>query len=143
MDPHVELEYRGQPVTLLYSMDVLFDASERFGSVRDMLTLLGAESREGFEAVRWMFMRMAHEGELARRENGEKPREDLPEDLIPQRLRPGEYTIIRDACTKAVELGYRREEDDEEAAEEDEGLAELRAKKAGDAPTARRSRTAG
>ena len=120
MDPHVELEYRGQP-----------------------MTLLGAESREGVEAVRWMFMRMAHEGELARRENGETPRADLPEDLLPKRMRPGEYMTLRDACTKAVELGYRREEDDGEDAEEDEGLAELRAKKAGGGPTARRSRTAG
>ncbi len=51
--------------------------------------------------------------------------------------------LLRDACTKAVELGYRREEDDGEDAEEDEGLAELRAKKAGGGPTARRSRTAG
>ena len=138
MDPHVELEYRGRQITLLYSMDVLFDASEHFGSVRDMLSLLGAESREGFEAVRWMFARMAHEGELARRENGETPREDLPEDLISQRLRPAEYLIIRDACTKAVELGYRREEEDEEETETDEGLEELRAKKAGDGPAARR-----
>ena len=138
MDPHVELEYRERKITLLYSMDVLFDVSEHFGSVRDMLTLLSVESREGLEAVRWMFMRMAREGELARRENGETPGEDLPEDLIPRRLRPAEFIELQNACSKAVELGYRREEEDEEDAEEDEGLAELRAKKAGDGPAARR-----
>ena len=138
MDPHVELEYRERKITLLYSMDVLFDVSEHFGSVRDMLTLLSVESREGLEAVRWMFMRMAREGELARRENGETPGEDLPEDLIPRRLRPAEFIELQNACSKAVELGYRREEEDEEDAEEDEGLSELRAKKAGDGPAARR-----
>ena len=138
MDPHTELEYRGRQVTLLYSMDVLFDASERFGSVRDMLDLLGSEKRESVDAVRWLFARMAKEGELARRENGETPRPDFPEDLIPARMRPGDFTALREACMQAVELGYRREETDDEDEETDEGLLELQAKKAGDGPTARR-----
>ena len=138
MDPHVEFDYRGRHVTLLYSMDVLFDASEKFGSVRDMLDLLGRESREAVEAVRWLILRMAHEGELARRENGETPQPDLPADWIPVRIRPAEYLLLRDACMQAVEQGYRREEQDDEETEIDEGLAELQAKKAGDGPTARR-----
>ena len=138
MDPHVEFDYRGRRVTLLYSMDVLFDASEKFGTVRDMLDLLGRESREGVEAVRWLILRMAHEGELARRENGETPQPDLPADWIPVRIRPAEYLLLRDACMQAVEQGYRREEQDDEETEIDEGLAELQAKKAGDGPAARR-----
>ncbi len=138
MDPHTELEYRGRRITLLYSMDVLFDASERCGSVRDMLDALGRESRESVETVRWLFVRMAREGELARRENGETPGEDIPDDLIPARIRPAEYLRLRDACMQAVEQGYRREEEDDEETEIDEGLAEIQAKKAGDGPAARR-----
>ena len=35
MDPHVEFDYRGRHVTLLYSMDVLFDAYDKCVEVCD------------------------------------------------------------------------------------------------------------
>lgn len=142
MDPHVECTYKGRRVTLLYSMDVMFDAAERFGSAGEMLTAMSGDTRAAFDAVRWAFFRMAHEGELARREDGETPREE-PEETAPgRRMRPGEFLAMRRACMDAITIGYRREEEDTDE-DEDEGLRELREKKAGDEPSARSLHTAG
>ena len=124
MNGCIETTFRGRPLTLLFSIDVMFDAIEKYGSAAELLQALGGETRDTYDAVVWAAERMAREGELARREAGYEPR---------PMLEPGEFSLRRTPYEYV-----RREEPDEDGGEEDEGLAELRAKKAADEPTGRR-----
>lgn len=137
MDGHIDTTFRGRPLTLLFSIDVMFDAIEKYGSAAELLQALSGESRETRAAVFWAAERMAREGELARRDEGYDPRPMLEASELSGRMRPLDYIALRSACSEAIAKAFRRDEPDEDAGDEDEGLAELRAKKAADGPTAR------
>lgn len=138
MNGCIETTFRGRPLTLLFSIDVMFDAIEKYGSAAELLQALGGETRDTYAAVVWATERMAREGELARREAGYEPRPMLEPGEFSLRRTPYEYVTLRSACSEAIGRAFRREEPDEDGGEEDEGLAELRAKKAADEPTGRR-----
>ena len=96
---NVTVTIAGAELTLHYSMDVLFDVNEKFGSLDGALNALQEPGREGFEALLWMARRLAKEGELLRRERGE-PARDLPASVhhFRQSLRQVNFTACILIC---------------------------------------------
>ena len=119
----------GKNRPLLFSMDVMFDAAEKFGSMSECFDALDKEDRAGAEAVCWMMTRMVNAGEIHRREAGGDPDRLFGNGEITIR-NPGWYQIYKHAVLKAIELGYAREVEDPDE-EVDLVLQEIKAKKAG------------
>lgn len=103
---------------------------EKYGDAEGLFKTLGARSRDEFEAVRWLTVKLANDGELCRRAQGLSPLPLLTEEEISPRMRPIDYMELKNAVVAAVNLGYQREEDDADE-ELDVGLAEIRQKKQG------------
>ena len=124
---NVTVTVGGVELTLHYSMDVLFDVNEKFGSLDGALNAMQEPGREGFEALLWMARRLAKEGELLRRERGE-PARDLPASAeLSGMMQPLEAGELLEKVSEAVALGYQREIVKKEQ-EVDLGLLELEKK---------------
>lgn len=118
----------GKERQLNYSIEVMFNMREKFGSLDHAFDVLGGDDIEAFEAVRWFAVAMANDAELCRRDAGYDPQPMVSEDDISLRIQPLEFAQLRDAVIDAITLGYKRElvNEDEEV---DVGLEELRSKK--------------
>ena len=124
----VPCEISGRSCLLHFSMGVLFDVQEKFGSAQAALDLIMDGGREGFEAVQWLALRMAREGEMARRAVGYEP-QPLPDDGdVADLIGPREYTALRTAVIRACSLAFSREVESEDA-ETDLVILELAEKK--------------
>lgn len=128
MDKMIPVVIAGRERLLNYSIEVMFDVNEKFGSVNTLLDLMQQNTRDGFEATKWLVLRMANDGELCRRAEGYDAVPMLTNDDIPTRIRPIDFAELVAAATDAVRLGYQRENQDEDQ-EIDIGLEELNAKK--------------
>ena len=129
MDRMVTSVIDGVEYTLNFSMEVMFDMTDKFGNLREALDAISADNKEAFEAVRWLFVKMANDGELCRREAGYDHRPMIREEDISLRTTPWKYVLMKSAVVAAINQGYFRESADENQ-EVDVGLEELRAKKA-------------
>lgn len=127
MDRLVKTTIAGQPRTLNYSIDVMFDALEKFGNIKDALETLGKNDRKGFETIRWFAVKMANDGELILRAKGYDHSPLLDEKELTLHMAPLEYEALKGAVVEAIQRGYMREVDTDE--EVDVGLAELNQKK--------------
>lgn len=128
MDKMIPVVIAGRERLLNYSIEVMFDVNEKFGSVNTLLDLMQQNTRDGFEATKWLVLRMANDGELCRRAEGYDAVPMLTNDDISTRIRPIDFAELVEAATDAVRLGYQRENQDEDQ-EVDIGLEELNAKK--------------
>lgn len=128
MDKMIPVVIAGRERLLNYSIEVMFDVNEKFGSVNTLLDLMQQNTRDGFEATKWLVLRMANDGELCRRAEGYDAVPMLTNDDISTRIRPIDFAELVAAATDAVRLGYQRENQDEDQ-EVDIGLEELNAKK--------------
>lgn len=128
MDRTITADICGAVRTLNYSVEAMFDMTEKYGNIQAALEYIAMNTKEGFETVRWFAVKMANDGELCRREAGYDHTAMLKEEDITMRMKPMEYEAIRSAVVDAITLGYRRELDisDEEV---DLGLLELEQKK--------------
>ena len=130
MDRMVSIAIKGETRYLNFSIAVMFDAVEKFGAVNTLLNLMQEDSVEGFKAVVWVLVHTANDGELVRRMQGYDKQTMLEETDFTLRMHPLEYAELKNAASKAVVAGYKREhlpgEDDEEY---DLGLEELEQKK--------------
>ncbi len=129
MDDPIILRFKGEDRPLWYSCEVMFDAVERFGNVAKMLDVLNRNTAEGFEAVRWLAVKLINDGELCRREEGYDKLPMVKEKELSLRMRPADFEMIRAGVIGAITKGYRRELTAEEK-ERDLGLEELESKKA-------------
>ncbi len=111
-----------------YSIEVMFDVSEKYGNIKDALSILGKNDREGFEALRWFAVKMANDGELVRREQGYDKLPMLTEKDVTLRMAPLDYEALKSAVVEAITRGYTRETADPDE-EVDVGLSELNEKK--------------
>jgi len=127
MDRTITAKIADEERPLNYSVEVMFDMSEKFGDIKAALDTLEQNNKAGFEALRWFAIRMANDGELCRRECGYDPLPMLKESDISLRMSPLDYGILKAAVVDAIVLGYRRECEGEEV---DVGLQELESKKA-------------
>ena len=129
MDKMVTAVIAGTERQLNYSIEVMFDTAEKFGDVKSALELVSEDSADGFEAVKWLAIRMANDAELCRRDAGYDPQPMLHDSDITRRIRPIDLEDLRSAVVDAIRLGYQREVVNENE-EQDLGLEELQAKKA-------------
>lgn len=129
MDRMITAKIAGKDRQLNYSIEVMFNMRDKFGSIQDALDIIAKDGAEAFDAVKWFALQMANDAELCRRDAGYDPQPMISEKDITIRMRPLDYEELKAAVVDAITLGYRREiKDDKE--ETDIGLAELQAKKA-------------
>ena len=128
MDKTITANIAGEFRELNFSIEVMFNVSEKYGSVKGVLDTIDAGGRDAFEAVRWLTTQMANDAELCRRAAGFDHKEMLKEEDISIHIRPIDFEILTEKVVNAISAGFGREiESDEEI---DLGLAELNAKKA-------------
>ncbi len=127
MDRVVTTTINGMERTLNYSIEIMFEVTEKYGAIHKALELLSKDGKEAFEVLRWFAGKMANDGELCRRAEGMDPLPMLKEAEIGLRMHPLEYRQLKEAVIKAVILGYQVETDNGE--EPDLDLAEVEAKK--------------
>lgn len=128
MDRMVTANIAGTERSLNYSVAVMFDMTEKFGTIQAALDAVQKDGKESFETVRWFAVMMANDGELCRREAGYDPQPLVKESDISLHMSPYDFESLRAAVVDAIGAGYRRETEDEET-ERDLGLEELNAKK--------------
>lgn len=117
--------FAGKQRPLHYSIATMFKVNEKFGSAEGALNELMKDDNEGFEVMRFLAVLMANDAELCRRAEGYDPIPMLTVDDVTTRMTPGEYVGLKNAISKAIGLGYRRE-NEEENDEVDLGLLELK-----------------
>ena len=128
MDRMVKTNIAGLERYLHYSMDVLFDVRDKYGSLDSLLDIIEKDDREAFEALTWITVRMANDGELCRRMQGYDHNEILKDEDVNTLMSPYEYMALKNAVATAVHYGYQREIPDDEQKEIDLGLQELEEK---------------
>ena len=128
MDKMITTKIGGKTRFLNYSVAVMFDMHDKFGTIQDALDLIAQDGRKSFEAVKWFAVQMANDAELCRRDEGYKPAPMTKESDISIRMSPLDYEELKSAVIDAITLGYHRETKNED--ETDLGLAELQRKKA-------------
>ena len=119
----------GRNHELNYSIEVMFNMREKFGTIQNALNILSQDDMQSFEATRWFAVQMANDAELCRRESGYDHQPMITDQDISMRMSPLEYEELKAAVVQAIMLGYKRELTEEDG-ETDLGLEELRAKKA-------------
>ena len=129
MDRMITVMVNGEERCLNYSVEVMFNMTEKFGNIRAALDVLSGEDKASFEAMRWFLVSMVNDAELYRRDAGYDHLPMLKEEDISLRMSPLEYAVLKAAIVDAINKGYMRETADENQ-EIDLGLEELRAKKA-------------
>lgn len=130
MDKLISVNFNGKTYYLNYSMAVMFDVTEKYGDVQALLSSIQKGGKEEFDNVRWLFARLAEDGELCRREAGYDKQEFIKPEEITLRMKPYEYAEIVQGIIDAVTYGFYREvENVNEDSEIDIGLAELNQKK--------------
>lgn len=129
MDRMITVMVNGEERCLNYSVEVMFNMTEKFGNIRAALDVLAGEDKASFEAMRWFLVNMVNDAELYRRDAGYDHLPMLKEEDMSLRMSPLEYAMLKAAIVDAINKGYMRETADENQ-EIDLGLEELRAKKA-------------
>lgn len=129
MDRMLKATFHQKTVYFCYTISVLFDAVEKFGTVQLALDMLQSDGKDAYDAVQWFAARLSQEGAVCRREMGYECPEILTEAEVSLRMPPVEFSLLREAVVEAVSLGYRREIPDGENQERDLGLEELNEKK--------------
>lgn len=130
MDRMITTTINGEQRELNYSIEIMFNVAERFGSISRALDIIAKDDMEGFEAVRWFAILMANDAELCRRDAGYEHRPMLTNDAITPRMKPYDFECLKADVVEAISRGYKRETTDSSPQEVDLGLAELQAKKA-------------
>lgn len=117
---------KGKFRPLNFSINVMFDAADKFGSMSKAFSIIDKENREGAEAICWFLVQMANDAELVRRQEGQDHGDMLSDsDVVIDN--PAIYRVYKSAVLKAIEIGYTCEiENDNEV---DLGLQELNQKK--------------
>lgn len=128
MDKMIKTTFGKRELYLNYSIDVMFNVIEKYGSVSNALNIVEEDTRQGFAVTRHLGVMMARDGELVRRSLGYEPQPFFTEEDVCERITPYEYSEFRAAVVKAIAAGYGRETKDE-AEEVDAGLQKLQQKK--------------
>lgn len=131
MERQVSVTVGGKNYSLLYSVAVLLDMTEKYGNISNALDILNSEDkRESAEAVFWFARKMAEAGELAKRYAGHTPQKIPAEQELGMVISPFEYVELQNAVVSAIGLGYMRDVENKD--EIDLGLMELEEKKTKD-----------
>lgn len=118
----------GQRLHLLLNGQALFDIYDKFGLEGFITDPLNGTDKKSFEAACWMLSKLAEQGELFRRWQGQERGPILSEQYFRIHLAPREVPAAKEAILQTISLGFARE-----AAEDDDvdlGLLELQKKTA-------------
>lgn len=118
------VKINGMERHLFFSVNVMFEVTDKYHSVQEALEKIAVLNREGFDVLRYLTVAMANEGELIRREEGFDHLPFITAKDFSLHTRPEEFERVRTAVLEAITEGYRREELGEEE-ETDLGLEEL------------------
>lgn len=129
MDNMIYAVINGEERPLNYSIEVMFNMTDKYGTIRAALEVIDGAGMESFDAVKWFAIQMANDAELCRRAEGYDARPMIQDSDITPRIRPVDYEALRGAVIDAITLGYKRELPKDEDEEIDVGLEELREKK--------------
>lgn len=109
MERQVKVKIFGKEYHFLYSISVMFDATEKFGNSQEMFNAINGENeKRSVEPVIWLALKMAEAGELARRDAGHTPSDIPTEREFNLSLTPIDYELMKLAVVKAIEAGYQR-----------------------------------
>ena len=128
MDRTEQVFINGKQYTLNYGMAVNWAVEEKYGTAANAMQACMAPGKEGFDAMRWIAVKMANNGELLRRQQGYDSETMLAEKDIQPTMAPGEYVPLSNAIASCIQKGYAQEREDPDQ-EYDLGLAELNEKK--------------
>ena len=126
----VDFEHNGQVWHLYLNGAVLCEIYDNYGADKSALDPIHGEGREAFNATCWYLTRLAAQGELLRRWQGEEKGPLPVENAFRLLLSPQDVMRAKAAITRAVAAGFGREIE-EEKKEVDLGLLELEQKKTG------------
>lgn len=130
---NVEFEWMGQTYHLLCNAAALFDAYDHFGTQGEILDHITGTTRESFNATCWLLVKLAQQGELLRRYQGEDPSPMLTYEQAVKCLSPVDLVQARGCIREAFSAGFDREEAPEDE-EIDLGLLELQKKTGSGSP---------
>ena len=128
MDRIVECKINGETRYLNYSIAVMFEMADKFGTIQKAFERMAQQGKDGFETTKWFAIACANDGELCRRQQGYEQMPLLTSKDITMRISPAEYDQLQAAIIDATTRGYKREVVDEDE-EVDLGLQELSEKK--------------
>lgn len=128
MDNTMSARFGDRVYPLNFSFDVKFRMEEKYGSLNAAMELIEGEGREAFEAVRWLFVAMARDGELCRRDAGYDPLPMLEETDVTERMTPANFAGMREAVVESIRYGYETAVANSKGQFIDLGLAELEQK---------------
>ena len=97
---------------LNFSIEVMFDAAEKFGGMAQAFEIIDKENREGVAAIKWFIVHMANDAELVRRQEGYEHDPMLTEDDV-EIQKPWQYVLYKNAVLSAIDIGYHRDVEDE------------------------------
>lgn len=124
----VPFEFNGTTYHLLLNGAALFDIYDQFGSEGSVFDPIKGNDRESFEAICWYLDKLAEQGELYRRFEGQTPRPLPRDDEFRTCLSPHDVTRARSTINEAIAAGFLQEEAGEPPKEVDLGLLELEKK---------------
>ena len=125
----LEFEWNGQLLHLCLNGAALFDIYEKYGTKGSITDHISGNGKKSFQATCWMLAKLAEQGNLVRIWQGHKRTKPPTEPQLAALLAPVDVLAAKNAIRVAIELGFRREEDDGEG-EVDLGLRELEKKTA-------------
>lgn len=128
MDRTEKVFINGNQYTLNYGMAVVWELEEKYKTAAEAMKLVVKGGKDGFDATRWLAVKMANNGEMLRRQQGYDKQPFLAEKDIQPTMNPGEYIPLATAVCHVLNIGYEQEYDDPNK-EYDLGLAELNEKK--------------
>ena len=124
MDTMIHAVINRKVYPLHYSIEVMFDVNEKYGSIQNALEILERDGRDSFDALRFLAVAMQNDAELCRRAEGYDNAPMLEEKDISLRMNPAAYLALKMAVSQAVSAGYKQEKKTEDE-EVDLGLLEL------------------
>ena len=125
-----EYEFQGVTYPLCLNAAALFDIYDKYGSDISVFDPFKSMDKAGFEATCFYLHKLAEQGEIVRRWEGQTPRKIPSQAMFTAMLAPQDVPRAKDAIRQALGLGFMREHDERESI--DLGLAELQKKEAAD-----------
>lgn len=123
----IPFELEGRTYSLLLNAAALFDIYDQFGTDGSILDPIKANDSESFESLCWYLDKLAEQGELYRRWEGQTPKEMPKDGEFRVCLLPCDIPRAKAAIQESVALGFLRQEA-EAPKEVDLGLLELEKK---------------
>ena len=109
----VDFEYRGQVLHLCLNGAALFAIRDEYGSETPIFDLIAGDGSEAFQRMCRILHILCEQGELVERYLGQEPQEVPTERYLATTMMPSDLPAVREAMTRAVAAGFRREVPDD------------------------------